>query len=211
MSGFKPGLKKIVETKRGEALNKDQKEKAAQKRTQTFIMLIAVMTGMNYYKLDNLENQQKTFIAPFGSQTGDMWVSGESANTNYITGMLRLIISDYGSISRGTMDAKFSELMSMVYPDRSEGMRQILKKRMERFKSFNTVSEIRELMSEVPRVITENPKDVDYKTSAPKIYRVSFMSSVRQVIGDSLKPDKPEKMYVDYTIEEGRFWILDIK
>jgi len=207
---YLPGAKKAAAKKPGEALNDDQKKTASDKRNNTLIMLIAVLCGLNYYKIDGLEKKQTVIVTPYGSKSADMLITGDSANTSYVTAMLRLILSDYGSVSRGTIDAKFGELIGMVFPDRSEGMREKLQKRKDYFKQFNSVSEIRELMTEIPRVITDNPAGVEYKTSAPNIHRISFSANVRKIIGDSFQPDKPEKMYVDYTIVDGRFWILDI-
>lgn len=211
LGNFKPGNKQVKAAKRGEALNDDQKEKATQKRNNTFIILAVILGGLNYYKLDGLEKKQTTVIVPYGSQTSDMMITGANGNAEYITSLLRLIISDYGSVSKSTIDAKFANLQSMIFPERTEEMRKKLAKRMDYFKSFNTVSEVRELMNEIPRVITENPEKLDYETSAPKVYRISFTANVRKIIGDQLGPDKPEKMHVDYVINEGRFWILDIK
>jgi len=210
MKIIKPGAKRAVAAKPGEAMNDDQKKTATDKRNNTLIILIAVLGGLNWYKLDGLEKKQTTIIAPYGSKSADMLLTGDSANASYVTGMLRLIIANYGSVSRGTIDTKFSELLGMVYPDRSEGMREKLEKRMDYFKSFNSVSELRELMPEIPRVMTDNPEGIKYKTSAPNIHRVSFNANVKKIIGDSFEPDKPVKMYVDYTIADGRFWILDI-
>lgn len=208
---FKPGNKQVKTAKRGEALNDDQKENATKKRNNTLIILAVVLGGLNYYKLDALENARTIIIVPYGSQSSDMLITGDNANTEYLTSILRLIISDYGSVSKGTIDSKFANIQSMVYPARVEAMRVKLKQRLDYFKSFNTVSEVSELMNEIPRVITENPADLDYKVSVPKIYRITFTTNVKKIIGDSMSPDKPVKMHIDYTISEGRFWILDIK
>lgn len=208
---FKPGNKQVKTAMRGEALNDDQKELATRKRNNTFIILAVILGGLNYYKLDGLEKMKMTVITPYGSQSSDMLITGDSANAEYVTSIIRLIISDYGSVSKGTIDAKFANLLSMVFPQRTEDMRVQLTKRLDYFKSFNTVSEVRELMNEIPRVITENPENLDYKVSVPKVYRVSFTTNVKRIIGDQMSPDKPEKMHIDYTINEGRFWILDIK
>lgn len=208
---FKPGVKQVKAAKRGEALNEDQKETATKKRNNALIILSVVLGGLNYYKLDGLEKMQTTIITPYGSQSSDMLITGDNANTEYVTSILRLIISDYGSVSKGTIDAKFANLQSMVWPERTESVRVKLTKRLEYFKSFNTVSEVRELMNEIPRTITENPEKIDYRVSLPKVYRISFTTNVKKIIGDQVSPDKPEKMYVDYAINEGRFWILDIK
>lgn len=208
---FKPGSKQVKTAKRGEALNSDQKEIAAKKRNNTFIVLAVILGGLNYYKLDSLERTRTTIIVPYGSQSSDMLITGENANVEYLTSILRLIISDYGSVSKGTIDSKFANLQSMIYPARVEAMRVKLKQRLDYFKSFNTVSEVSELMNEIPRAITENPADIDYKVSVPKIYRITFTINVKKIIGDTMSPDKPQKMHVDYTINEGRFWILDIK
>ncbi len=210
MKVYKPGAKSAVAAKPGEAMNDDQKKTASDKRNSTLIILIALICGVNYYKIDGLEKKQSVVIVPYGATSADMMLTGASANSSYVTGMLRLIVGNYGTVSRGTIDAKFAELLGMVYPDRSEGVREKLEKRKEYFKSFNSVSELRELMTEIPRVMTDNPEKLSYKTSAPNIHRVSFTANVKKIIGDSFEPDKPEKMYVDYTIADGRFWILDI-
>ncbi|EAT8819554.1 hypothetical protein FBE61_24510, partial [Salmonella enterica] len=160
---------------------------------------------------DKLEERQTTVIVPYGAKASDLLISGESASAEYMRMLLRLIVADYGSVSKATIDSKFSSLLGLVYPDRAEAVRLKLNDRAKYFKQFNTVSQLMELLPEQPITITENPEGIKYNTAARKKYRIQFSVEQRKIIGEEAKPNETKRMYIDYTVSQGQFWILDIQ
>lgn len=194
-----------------EALNDNQKKISEAKFYKAALIAVAIISGLTYQKVDNLEKKQTTVIVPYGAKSSDLLITGESASSEYMRMILRLIIADYGSISKATIDSKFSSLLGLVFIDRTEPMRVKLNERAKYFKQFNTVSQLMELLPEQSITITENPENVKYNTSAKKKFRIAFTVEQRKIIGEDAKPTETQKMYIDYTISEGRFWILDIQ
>ncbi|HCQ0255530.1 MULTISPECIES: type IV conjugative transfer system protein TraE [Enterobacter cloacae complex] len=194
-----------------EALNDHQKQKSESKFFRAALIAAVVLNGLTYQKVDKLEKNQTTIIVPYGAKSSDLLITGESASAEYMRMLLRLVIADYGSISKATIDSKFSSLLGLVYPDRNEAVRVKLNERSKYFKQFNTVSQLMELLPEQAITITENPEDIQYTTAAKKKYRIQFSVETRKIIGEEAKPAETQKMYIDYTVSEGRFWILDIQ
>lgn len=200
-----------VKTQATEALNDNQKKISEAKFLKAALVCSVLVSGLTYQKVDKLESKQTTIIVPYGAKSSDLLITGESASTEYMKMILRLIVADYGSVSKATLDSKFSSILSLVYIDRSEAIRLKLNERSKYFKQFNTVSQVMELLPGQPITITENPEDINYSTSAKIKYRIQFSVEQRKIIGEDAKPSETRKMYIDYTISEGRFWILDIQ
>ncbi|PXW50358.1 conjugal transfer pilus assembly protein TraE [Grimontella sp. AG753] len=194
-----------------EALNDNQKKVSDAKFNRAALIACVIISGITYQKVDKLENKQTTVIVPYGAKSSDMLITGESASAGYMRMILRLIISDYGSVSKATVDNKFSDLLSLVYIDRNEAMRVKLNERSKYFKQFNTISQVMELLPEQDITIKDNPPDVQYSTAAKNKYRIEFSVEQRKIIGEDAKPTETQKMHIDYTISQGRFWILDIQ
>ncbi|EDA1371519.1 hypothetical protein A4K78_22185, partial [Salmonella enterica subsp. enterica serovar Typhimurium] len=190
----------------------DQQKKTSEAKFNRAALIAAVIiSGLTYQKVDKLEERQTTVIVPYGAKASDLLISGESASAEYMRMLLRLIIADYGSVSKATIDNKFSSLLGLVYPDRAEAVRLKLNERAKYFKQFNTVSQLMELLPEQPITITENPEGIKYNTAARKKYRIQFSVEQRKIIGEEAKPNETKRMYIDYTVSQGQFWILDIQ
>ncbi|EKY3179884.1 hypothetical protein RBA25_004002 [Cronobacter turicensis] len=200
-----------VKKENSEAMNAEQKALSEKKQTRVFLILVLVLSALTYKKVDDLESKQKLVIVPYGAKSSDLLITGESASSGYMRSIARLIITDYGSVSRTNVDEKFSEILSIVYPDRVEAVRRKLNERAKYFKQFNSVSQVMELMNDQPMTITENHAGINYKTDAKNKYRFEMSMEQRKIIGDKANPPETIKGYIDYTIAEGRIWILDIQ
>ncbi|EJL7720585.1 TraE/TraK family type IV conjugative transfer system protein [Cronobacter sakazakii] len=200
-----------VKKENSEAMNAEQKALSEKKQTRVFLILVLVLSALTYKKVDDLESNQKLVIVPYGAKSSDLLITGESASSGYMRSIARLIITDYGSVSRTNVDEKFSEILSIVYPDRVEAVRRKLNERAKYFKQFNSVSQVMELMNDQPMTITENHAGINYKTDAKNKYRFEMSMEQRKIIGDKANPPETIKGYIDYTIAEGRIWILDIQ
>ncbi len=195
----------------GEAMNNEQKDIAEKKQIRIMLIILLVLCGLIYQKVSKYASQQTTVLVPYGAKSSDMLITGESASTGYVRQLARLIVTDYGSVSKASVDNKYAELLGIVHIDRVEAMRVKLNEKAKYFKQFNTVSQSMEIMNDQPMTITENPEGRDYKTDAKIIYRLVLSVEQRKIVGDVAKTPETLKLSIDYTIAEGRFWILDIK
>lgn len=195
----------------GEAMNDNQKASAEKKQTRVMIIITVILSALTYHKVGQLEDKQTVVIVPYGAKSGDMLITGESASTGYVRMLARLIISDYGSVSKATIDQKSADILSLVYIDRYEDMRKKLNERAKYFKQFNSVFQSLELINDQSISITQNPADRNYKTDARNIYRLEFSAERRKFIGDKANPPETVRLKIDYTVTDSRFWILDIQ
>ncbi|MCL6336316.1 hypothetical protein EXT65_21215 [Pectobacterium carotovorum subsp. carotovorum] len=207
----KANTSRTVTKMTSEAMNDIQKSSTENKQSRVLLILAVVLIGLTYHKVDGLEKKQTTIIVPYGAKSGDLLVSGESASLGYVRMLARLIINDWGSVSKASVDDKFSQLLGLVYIDRVEAMRQKLNERAKYFKQFNTVSQSMEIMNDQIFTITENPAGIQYNTSAKNKFRLELSVEQRKLIGEQVKPSETLKMKIDYTVADGQFWILDIQ
>ncbi|EFP4424670.1 hypothetical protein H1F79_005341, partial [Salmonella enterica] len=119
-----------------EAINDQQKKTSDAKFNRAALIAAVIISGLTYQKVDKLEERQTTVIVPYGAKASDLLISGESASAEYMRMLLRLIVADYGSVSKATIDSKFSSLLGLVYPDRAEAVRLKLNDRAKYFKQF---------------------------------------------------------------------------
>lgn len=207
----RPTTAKPVKTVSSEAMNDTQKSSTEKKQNRILLILAVVMCALNYQKISSLEKKQTVVIVPYGAKSGDLLITGESASTGYIKMLARLIITDWGTVSKATVDDKASELLSLVYIDRVEPMRKKLNEHAKYFKQFNTISQSMEILNDQKFTITENPDGREYSTSAKKIYRLEFAVEQTKYVGTVVKPAETKRLVIDYTVDSGRFWILDIQ
>lgn len=194
-----------------EAMNDTQKSATEKKQNRVLLILAVVLGGLTYHKLDSLSKQQTVVIVPYGAKSADLLITGESASTGYIKMLSRLIVADWGTVSKASVDDKSAELLGLVYIDRVEEMRKKLNDRAKYFKQFNTISQSMEIASEQRFTITENPQGRLYETSAKTIYQLEFTAVKTKYIGTVVKAPETVTFKIDYTVEAGRFWILDIQ
>lgn len=203
--------KPIKTNTNSEALNDKQKDIAERKLIKILVFMTMAISAMNYMKTSDLEKNEKIVLIPYGAKSGDMFIQGESASTSYVRQLARLIVSDFGTFSKANIDSKSAEILGFTFVDRVEAMRQKLNKKNEDFKRFTTVSQVMELAEDQPMEITENPKERDYKTSAQVVYRFNFTVEEQKIVGEKANSPVVKKMYFDYTVSQGRFWLLDIQ
>ncbi|AYN25590.1 hypothetical protein D8682_00480 (plasmid) [Buttiauxella sp. 3AFRM03] len=208
---FKRPTTKPVKKDTSEALNNFQRSTAENKFIRVMLIITVMLNAFTYHKADQLEKRQTTVIVPYGAKSSEMLITGESASTSYMRQIGRLIVSDYGSVSKSSVDQKYADLLSLVWPDRIEAMRIKLNERAKYFKQFNSVTQSLELSPDQPMAIVTNPAEINYKTDAKSKYRYSFGVEQRKIIGETARPVETMKMRIDYTIADGRFWLLDIE
>lgn len=94
-----------------EAINDQQKKTSDAKFNRAALIAAVIISGLTYQKVDKLEERQTTVIVPYGAKASDLLISGESASAEYMRMLLRLIVADYGSVSKATIDSKFSPFL----------------------------------------------------------------------------------------------------
>ncbi|HCB1716438.1 TPA: hypothetical protein MYP99_004618 [Citrobacter freundii] len=208
---FKRPTAKPVKKDTSVAMNDFQKATSENKFIRVMLIISVIIGALNYDKTDKLEKRQTVVIVPFGAKSSEMLITGESASTGYMRQIARLIVNNYGSVSKASVEQKYADLLGMVYEDRVEEFRKNLNERAKYFKQFNSVSQSMELSTDQPMVIISNPSDIKYETGAKNKYRYTFTAEQRKIIGDTAKPPEPIKMHIDYTIVNGQIWLLDIQ
>ncbi|EDK1561890.1 TraE/TraK family type IV conjugative transfer system protein [Enterobacter hormaechei] len=207
---FNNTTKKKVNKNTSEAMNNFQRSTSENKFIKVMLFITVLSSALTYNEVNQLAERQQTVLVPYGAKSSEMLITGESASTGYMRQIGRLLVSDYGSVSKASVDNRFADLLSLAWPDRVEDLRVKLNERAKYFKQFNSVSHSMELAAEQPMAIITNP-EISYKTDAKNKYRYTFTVEQRKIIGEVAHPVETRKMKIDYTIQDGRFWLLDIE
>lgn len=207
----RPTIAKPMKIAPNEAMNDTQKSSTEKKQNRVLLIVAVVLSALSYHKMDSLSKEQTVVIVPYGAKSADLLITGESASAGYVKLLARLIVADWGSVSKASVDDKSAELLGLVYMDRVEDMRKKLNERAKYFKQFNSISQSMEIANDQKFTITENPEGRVYNTSAKKVYQLELTAVQTKYVGTVVKPPESKNIKIDYTVKDGRFWILDIQ
>ncbi len=191
-------------------MNDQQRLLAEKKKDRIFTYVILGICAINYFNTSKALDNSRTVISPFGSvDSGDYWVTATNASDSYIGRLAQLVLSYYSIVSPASVDNSYNVLLSMTHPLRSEFMRGKLEERKTKIKNFTTVSFTSEINSDRAISITKNAK-VDYPHGKESIFRVMISVTNKQIIGNKVNDAETSTLTIDYIIENGKFWLMDI-
>lgn len=120
----RPTIAKPMKIAPTEAMNDTQKSSTEKKQNRVLLIVAVVLSALSYHKMDSLTKEQTVVIVPYGAKSADLLITGESASAGYVKLLARLIVADWGSVSKASVDDKSAELLGLVYMDRVEDMRK---------------------------------------------------------------------------------------
>lgn len=158
-----------------------------------FIALV-IVTFLNYQSIETIKKQEKTLVIPMGLHS-PYWVGDADADDKYLNYMGRLVASLYQNLTGATVQYQHRILLGMVHPSQFEPMR----------KKFMNIQ--KEVQKSPRHAFYFKPIglqiDRDGQRLILKGHRVRYFS-------DGIKPEVPIRIVVDYVIEQGRFFVMDV-
>lgn len=182
---------------------------AENKALKIILIVIGIIGVSLYMKVSDLEHSYRAVIHFPGSEEAAE-IKGRSASDRYIMMAAEFFASTYFSATPATVDRQFSAIMTFVHPTRHGDLQTRLNDEADKLKRLKTVSTYGSV--DWGRGFTQEYIR-EYKNVSHS-YRVRFDIARSIFVGASGgHPEDIERrsMAMDYVIENGRFWLLDLR
>lgn len=157
--------------------------------------VLAASVVFGYLVLEAMD-RVKTIIVPFGQGVEHMYLVGDQPSEGYLIAISRNVIQLVGTYTASGVEYQLDEVLKLVHPAMHADKRAMFRRDVERLEDFSDVS-----------FATYILYDQDFRfgdgTLEVPVRRDRF-------IGKSRTKDRGHYR-IDYVVEEGRFWLTDIK
>lgn len=195
-------------------LNDEQRIQADRKLIKICVIISVAIGALNYQSIEDLKENGKTILIPFGVKQGDMWISGTDASNTYLRRVADLIIANYKNVSAASVAYKYADVLALADSSTSGFLRDKLMKKSAELQQYPSVSYSAELQYDKPIEV----KPISDLSSLPeplrKIkspYKMTIQASAYSHVGDTRQPGKSITINIFYTISNGQFSLLDIE
>ncbi|MGN5021811.1 type IV conjugative transfer system protein TraE (plasmid) [Aeromonas sp. FDAARGOS 1405] len=195
-------------------LNDEQRIQADRKLIKICVIISVAIGALNYQSIEDLKENGKTILIPFGVKQGDMWISGTDASNTYLRRVADLIIANYKNISAASVAYKYADLLAMTDSSTSGFLRDKLMKKSAELQQYPSVSYSAELQYDKPisvEPITDVSSLPEPLRKVKNPYKMTVKASAYSHVGDTRQPGKSITINVFYTISNGQFSLLDIE
>lgn len=183
---------------------------AQNKMLKVMLGVIGVIGIAIYFQVAELKDSYRAVIQfPMDSETAE--VTGRDASERYLMMAAEFFSALYFSATPATVDNEFSALLRFVHPTRFGVMQERLEKEAARLKELKTASTYGDVdWSRGFKKIAYTGKEYNGITHANTL-RFDVARSV--FVGALSEPAEIENrtMSIDYVVENGKFYLLDIK
>lgn len=159
------------------------------------LIIIAIGVFMIYSSVNSFMSHQQTIIQPVG-RADPYEIGNYTANEAYLFDMAETIVNLSGNLSARSVTDKFNMLLNLFHDSSHGRYQKHFKTLAEEVSKYSTISHIAELARPEPIFVLDNQMRIRVKKS--------------RVVGTTVKPHEIKYLLIDYTIENGRFWIMDM-
>lgn len=161
-----------------------------------FIAMLMI-SFINSIFIHNAINREKTIIIPAGFEFA-FEISKNKANDLYYKQMARYLINLRGSVDSGNINNKFSELLTFVHPTCFGKLKEELTNIAKEYEKYTSISHNVIMQENILIKVVDNKSMI-------------VQGIKERIVGDAITKKTPVEYKIDFKIEEGRFWLLDIK
>jgi len=183
----------------------------AQNKLLKALLVVVLIFGSYFYVMlaDIKDDYRGLILFPGSEETAE--IQGKQASQRYIMMAAEFFTSSRYSATPGTVDREYSAILQFVHPTQYGRMQKELAEDAATLKALKTVSIYGDVVWGEGFTQTEI-RDQSYGSLTP-VFRVTFDVARSIYVGSSETPEEVENrtMAMDYIIENGRFWLLDLK
>lgn len=159
------------------------------------VCVLAASIVLGYLVLAVMD-QQKTIVVPFGQGVEHLYLVGDKPSEAYLVAISRNVIQLVGTYTTSGIEFQLDEVLKLVHPKIHAEKRQVFRREVSRLKDF---------------------REISFATYIRYDEEFGFGEGVIQIpvrrerfVGKSRTTDSGFYR-LDYLVEEGRFWLTDIK
>lgn len=162
------------------------------------IVLLVMQADLHFSIKSQLENQRTVLVTPWGEQAS---VTGEAADQAYLRMMARYITSLKGTTSASSAGSQMAELLALVHPSVYDERKSEWAKVVKTLEKYPYVSHVASL---------RNNAEIEVISTKEK-HTMKYLANSVRFVGKDAKPPRNVEYEVDYLVESGRFWLLDVR
>lgn len=159
------------------------------------VCVLAASFVLGYLVLEAM-NRQKTIIVPFGQGVEHLYLVGDEPSDAYLVAIARNVIQLVGTYTSSGIEFQLDEVLKLVHPRIHAAKREIFRRDVARLKDFREIS-----------FATYIRYDEEFSFG---IGVIEIPVRRERFVGKSRTSDSGFYR-LDYVVEEGRFWLTDIK
>lgn len=199
-------------------LNDHQREQADRKLIKICVIISVAISALNYQAIEELKQQGRTVLMPFGTRSGDMWITGTDASLTYLRRVSNLFVTLYLSINASNVSANFADLLQVVHPATYSSLRDRLLVKADAIKRYASLSYLGSVNPDKPIQATAinladlpDAKRALFGQIKTPLYRLSIPVQVAPITGNAVQAAKVYQQGVIYTIDNGQFFLVEIE
>lgn len=187
-------------------MNKIYLEKYLQKTSNAFaenrllkivVVTMLLVTLINTWITYSAVREEKTILLPLGTNM-TFEVTALKANDSYLTHMARYIIDLFANIDQANIKGNFNELLTMVYPKEYGRLKEHFQQYAADFSRYPSIAY---------RTTLDDSKPIQVMGKKALLVH----ARKQHIVGDKLTRNEPVDYEISYCIEDGRFWLQNIK
>jgi len=197
---------KLLETE----MNKGDNAFARINATNVALSVIAFICLVMYFQIGKfLEDYRVVLLFPGLADEAE--ISGNKVSERYLMMAAEFVTSNYVSVSPATVDTEFSAILSLAHPTRYTDMQKKLDENARQVKELKTVTMYGDVNWSKGMALQALPASryksvVGAHTLTFEIGRSIFIGT-----GGEAPDTRRNIIELDYVVEKGRFWLLDIR
>lgn len=160
------------------------------------LIVLVIITLVNWTAVHTAMNSTKTVIVPIGAQ-GVLEVSNDSASDDYMRAMARYITNLLGTYTASTARDQFEELLPLFAPEKYSDAKQQFDELADRIEQYPNITSVMHWSGHEPLRRIEDKLLISAQKS-------------RLVNGKTARTEQAD-YEIQYAIRSGRFYILNIK
>ncbi len=189
-------------------------DQIAQNRFYKLIMFgLFVLAVVQYNTMQEIKKNQATHLIPFIGQK--MVIGADYVDQSFLLEMVKNVNAFYSSATPASAKVQFSQLLPLIYPTEYDRIQEYLNRRASTLENLSSTSIFSSPIWDKPlrnKELTKHPYEILAKADdVYKVWRLTYRIN-RVILSNNQQPEiESISMRLDYLVENGRFWILDIK
>jgi hypothetical protein len=159
------------------------------------VAVIALSSVYDSFQISSMRDNHETIIMPYGDAE-PYRLRHNSANLPYIKDMAQYIIYLYTNHSSLTVNERYNTLLSFFHESSLPRYRAHLNKMSTDYAKYVNISHVGQVNLNNGITLLNN--------------RLTIMYTQSQITGMTVQLPKHKQIFIDYMIQNGRFWILEM-
>lgn len=180
----------------------------AQAKFHKFLLIaIFIVTLFNYQTASSLRDTERTIMVPLTGKP--MTVGSDRVDNAFLVNMLTFINANYVSATPASARVQSALLLPFIHPTQYANMQKRLDLRANKLQTLSSTSLYASIDWGRAFKVSEE-RDRQYQGIQTKLWKVEFHTT-RLLFVTGKQPEIDNiKVELYYTVENGRFWIVDI-